>query len=390
MLLFFKVKIQLPLVESATQTDQELLDEFKYYSKLGFTSLNAYPASYENHYTSESQVESQTIDSMAPSISNGHNGIAKSILVDSKLNNQQRKSGLSCYLIALRPWSFTASITPVALGSVLAYKSLGVFNIGIFFTTMFTALCVHAAGNIVNTYFDFVRGVDNKKSDDRTLVDSILLPSDVVRLGAVLYVAGCVGFWILYILSPAKMEHLALVYFCGLSSSFLYTGGLGLKYIALGDILIVLTFGPLAVVFSHLSQTGQLSLIPLIYAVPLALNTEAILHSNNTRDMESDRMAGAITMAILLGKTGSYCLFCFLLFTPYFMFFTIGLHYSPWLLMPALSIFLVFKLEKSFRKGNLTDLPHQVAHLNLVMGLLYIAALYLADSGSLPSMTPLS
>ena len=57
--------------------------------------------------------------------------------------------------------------------------------------------------------------------------------------------------------SPARMELLALVYFGGISSSFLYTGGIGLKYIALGDLLIMFTFGPVSVLYSFIAQTGQ-------------------------------------------------------------------------------------------------------------------------------------
>ena len=309
--------------------------------------------------------------------------------IQSNCPHDSRWALLSGYWIALRPWSFPASIIPVALGSCLAYKSLGVFNFYICFTTIITALCVHAAGNLVNTYFDFVRGVDNKKSDDRTLVDSILRPNDVVRLGAVLYIAGCFGFVVVNFLSAAKMEHLALIYFCGLSSSFLYTGGLGLKYIAMGDILIVLTFGPLTVVFSYLSQTGDLSLGPLLYAIPLALNTEAILHCNNTRDMEGDCQAGAITVAIILGRRGSYFLFCFLLFVPYLIFITVGIHFSGWILLPVLSIFIAFRLEKQFRRDDLAFLPQSVAQLNIIMGVLYIMALLLSNVSSLPFISTL-
>jgi len=66
-------------------------------------------------------------------------------------------SKLSPYLVALRPWSFTASLGPVALGSCLAFKSLGVFNIWIYVVTNICALSAHAAGNLVNTYVDFTR-----------------------------------------------------------------------------------------------------------------------------------------------------------------------------------------------------------------------------------------
>ena len=84
------------------------------------------------------------------------------------------------------------------------------------------------------------------------------MPADVVTMGAVCYFVGCVGLLILSFLSSTPLHHLALVYFGGLSASFLYTGGLGLKYIGLGDVAIMLTFGPLTVLFAFMSQVSQM------------------------------------------------------------------------------------------------------------------------------------
>lgn len=89
------------------------------------------------------------------------------------------------YLSSLRPGSFVISLIPVLLGALLAAKTTGQFSVVILFATLLTVLSVHAAGNLVNTYCDFVRGIDSKerRSDDRTLVDSILTPEEVVNLG---------------------------------------------------------------------------------------------------------------------------------------------------------------------------------------------------------------
>lgn len=321
-----------------------------------------------------------------------HVQFSQKIQMNGSSGNENRRglSRLSAYVVALRPWSFSASLTPVALGSCLAYKATGQFNIWIFVVTCLTALSVHAAGNLVNTYFDYVRGVDSKKSDDRTLVDDILSPNDVSTLGAVFYLIGCVGFLGLVLMSPAKMEHLALIYFGGLSSSFLYTGGLGLKYLALGDIVIFLTFGPVTVLFAYLSQSGSLALIPLAYAIPLALNTEAILHSNNTRDMKTDSDAGIVTLAIMIGQTGSYILFVFLLFSPYIMFAVLAVNFTPLFILPVATIFTAFGFERTFRQGVLDNMPTNIALLNLQMGLLYVAACCFAQSDQMPGLALLN
>lgn len=296
---------------------------------------------------------------------------------------------LSSYVLALRPWSLSASLMPTLLGCAVAYKSstpgTSEFSLIILVLTLLTVISVHGAGNLVNTYFDYVKGIDNRKSDDRILVDHILSKDEVVTLGAMLYAFGCFGFIILAALSPARMEHLALVYFGGLSSSFLYTGGIGLKYIALGDVLILIIFGPISVLFSFMSQTGRLEWATIYYAIPLALNTEAILHSNNTRDLESDKRAGIITLAILVGHTASHILYAFLLFIPYIIFVVFSTRYSIWFLLPLITLPSAFRIEKELRcPETIQDVPKKTAKLNLFFGLLYVVALTLTDTRHLP------
>lgn len=282
---------------------------------------------------------------------------------------------LRTYVVALRPWSLSGSLLPTLLGAALAYRlpGGGGFSWPALLLTVFTVIPVHGAGNIVNTYFDFVKGIDNRKSDDRTLVDHILTMDEVVSLGALLYLVGCACFVPLVMLSPARMEHLALVYFGGLSSSFLYTGGIGLKYIALGDILVLVIFGPVSVVFSFLAQTGRVDWPIIYYAIPLALNTEAILHSNNTRDLETDCKAEIVTLAILIGRTASHLLFAFLLFTPYIMFVVACVQCSFWFLLPMLTLPRAFEIERRFRcPETMRYVPRQTARLNFYFGMLYV------------------
>lgn len=298
---------------------------------------------------------------------------------------QPRETGfrqmMSDYVSSLRPWSFSSSLTPVALGAALAYKSTGVFSIPLFLVTGLTVLAVHAAGNLVNTYYDYVKGFD---AEDRTVVDNRLSLDEVVVLGVFSYILGCVGFVILAYMSSARMEHLALVYFLGLSCSFIYTGGVGLKYISLGDITILIVFGPVSLLFSYMAQTGSLDILTVIYAIPLALNTEAILHSNNTRDCESDRKNGAVTLAILIGPTFSYILYALLLFVPYILFVVVSLHYSRWFILPLITLPKAFQLEREFRAGNLQNIPRNTARLNLYFGLFYVIACCLTNPLQLP------
>ena len=286
------------------------------------------------------------------------------------------------FFTALRPWTLTASLAPVLLGTVLCHKAHVEWSVLVAVLSTGAVLAVHAAGNLVNTYFDYIQGVDapGGTTEDRTLVDKHLSPSQVVNMAAYLYGCGMVFLWLLMLFSPARSEHLAGLFFGGLSSSFLYTGGIGLKYYVLGDLLVIITFGPLAVLFSFVAQCGNFSYAPLLVATPLALNTEAFLHSKHARDCITHHRTGIVSLVVLLGQQGSYLLFTLLLFLPYFFFLMWATRYSLWFGMPCITLTLCFPLERAFREnpGN-KSISHDLTRLNLLLGLLLILACYLAS-----------
>lgn len=210
----------------------------------------------------------------------------------------------------------------------------------------------------------------------------------MISLGSFSYIVACIGLLIIIYLSPSKSTyhfvHLAIVFFWGLTGSFIYTGGFGLKYIALGDLLVLSIFAYMVPVFSYMAQTGTFDLITLKYALPLALNTEAILHSNNTRDMENDKRANLVTIPIMIGPTLSYILYALLLFIPYIIFILFSLHYSAWFLLPLITLHRAFSIERNFRSKKLDNVPSATAKLNIYLALFYIASLIMTPITKLP------
>ena len=155
-----------------------------------------------------------------------HNGLQCEI-IGQKIIPQAgdtHQSAFWKYLMALRPWSFSASLLPVLLGTIISWKENYTVNILSAFLTCISVLTVHGAGNLVNTYYDFIKGIDNKESDDKTLVNQILSSDDIVRFGVAIYIIGCICFLVTLALSPARADHLALLFFVGVSGSFFYTG----------------------------------------------------------------------------------------------------------------------------------------------------------------------
>lgn len=280
-------------------------------------------------------------------------------------------TNITTYVAAVRPQLFPLSFIPVLLGAVLGYKCCGEFNMGLFFITVISIVSIHAAGNLVNTYYDYMKGVDTKSSDDRTLVDNMLKPEQVVTLASYLYALGIICVLLLMIFSKAHGTQLAIIYFGGFFVSFSYTGGLGLKYHALGDVVFIVVFGPLVVLVSFMIQIGVFSLLPLVLSIPLAFLSEAVCHSNNTRDMEADKKTNIRTLAILVGKEISYFLYALFIFTPYIIFIAWGLNYSLPLMLPVMTLPGALQLERQFRAGKLYENPMDTARLSLLAGVLF-------------------
>ena len=289
---------------------------------------------------------------------------------DKKAENDSR---FRKYFVATRPWSFSASLVPGTLGNVLIYIEQGEIDLLLSFVSVICIVAIHCAGNLVNTYCDYHYGVDHHDSDDTTLVHEILTPDEVAKLGITSYTVGCISFILIVFLSKACTEYLVLIFFTGLSGSYVYTGSVGMKYHGLGDMLIMMTFGPVSVLFTYITQSGHLSWAPVVYSIPLMLGSEAILHSNNTRDLDFDKKAGIVTLAILLGKGLSYVLYIILLFGAYEYVVVLSVIQSKYFMIPLLTLPLALDLEKKFRRRELKNITQETAQLSFLFGILYVS-----------------
>src|SRR5690242_15296516 len=64
------------------------------------------------------------------------------------------------WLLAIRPKTLIASISPVLIGTTLALSD-GFFNPLLFLMTLLTAIGIQVSTNLANDYFDFLKGADN-------------------------------------------------------------------------------------------------------------------------------------------------------------------------------------------------------------------------------------
>lgn len=96
------------------------------------------------------------------------------------------------WLLATRPWSFTASVIPLTLGAALAWAS-DAAHAGLFMLTLLGGVAVQTGTNMLNTYGDYRSGVDTEASahGESPILLGLISPEAMRRGGLI---ALCVAF----------------------------------------------------------------------------------------------------------------------------------------------------------------------------------------------------
>ncbi|NQU66134.1 MAG: 1,4-dihydroxy-2-naphthoate polyprenyltransferase, partial [SAR324 cluster bacterium] len=208
------------------------------------------------------------------------------------------------WILASRPKTLPAAVSPVLVGTALALKS-GHFSLLPACAALVVSLLLQIGVNLANDYFDFKKGVDTEERlGPIRVTQSGLIPPRTVKkamLGT-LMAAGLSGFYLVLVGGWPVL----LLGSAAILSALAYSGGpYPLASNSLGDLFVFIFFGPVAVCGTYFVQALKLSSLSMIMSVPVGLLITAILVVNNFRDIETDRQTGKRTLAVRLGIRGS-------------------------------------------------------------------------------------
>jgi 1,4-dihydroxy-2-naphthoate polyprenyltransferase len=276
-----------------------------------------------------------------------------------------------------RPWSYTAAIIPVALGSVIAAAD-GRLDWLLCILALAGSILIQAGTNLANEYYDDRKGLDKVQEYG---IGGALKRGDLsarqVFIAAVICFAlgSAIG---LYLVRVAGM----FIFWLGLVSvltGWFYTAGpFALAYVGLGEIAVFIFMGPVMVVGAYYVQLQNVSLAVILASLPVAFLVAAILHANNLRDMDIDRQFGKRTLAILLGRQGARMEYFVLVYGAYaLLLLLVLLQIAPW---PTLICFVTLPLALSTSRiaGSETEprllqpVLRQTAKIHMRFGLLYV------------------
>jgi 1,4-dihydroxy-2-naphthoate octaprenyltransferase len=304
----------------------------------------------------------------------------------------QKKSGLAslrdrlgAYYEIARPFSFTASTVPVAVGGALAAVE-GLFDWTLFLVALAASVLLHIGTNVTNEIYDVRKGVDTIVSprashaivkgrigDHEAQVLSILAFAAAFALGV-------------YLVSVRGWPIVALG-LAGLIGGYTYTAPpFQYKFSSFGIPLVFLLMGPLMVVGAFYAITGTFHWSALAVSIPVGLLVAAILHGNEWRDISEDARAGARTFSVRAGRDAAHWLYISLVVGAYLALTgaVVGGLLPTWTLLAMLSLPLLVRQIRSAEFGAsgqqraIAMIDLQTAQLHAAFGYLMVIGLLVA------------
>ncbi|HLH60147.1 MAG TPA: 1,4-dihydroxy-2-naphthoate octaprenyltransferase [Ktedonobacteraceae bacterium] len=205
------------------------------------------------------------------------------------------------WLKTSRPFSLTASVSPVLVGTaVAAYE--GIFHIAPFLLALFASLFLQIGTNYFNEYFDYIYGLDHPGSlGSMTVIFRNEMTARQVLAGGItcFVLAALLGLALALLAGPLIL----LFGLVGIVIAYFYSAR-PFKFASrgLGDILVYIAMGFLMTWGAYYVQIPQWSWRAFAASVPVGLLVTAILNMNNVRDYTDDLAVQKRTLPVRFGQ----------------------------------------------------------------------------------------
>jgi 1,4-dihydroxy-2-naphthoate polyprenyltransferase len=214
------------------------------------------------------------------------------------------------WLMAARPRTLPAAIAPVFVGTAAAVQWAGRLpRVGAFLAALIGSVFIQIGTNLANDYSDARRGADtaDRLGPVRVTSAGLVAPQRVLTATWVAFgIAIACGIYLTVVAGIVIL----LIGALSIAAGVLYTGGpRPYGYAGLGEVFVFLFFGLVAVNGSYYVQVEQLDALPLGLSIAVGFLATAILVVNNVRDVETDRRAGKMTLAVRMGRRNAVVLY---------------------------------------------------------------------------------
>jgi len=219
----------------------------------------------------------------------------------SRIADRSLGRTIGVWIQAARPKTLPAAIAPVVIGTCMAYGD-GAWSVPVTGAILLAAVLIQIGTNFANDYFDFVKGTDRADRVGPTRATAAGLVTPVQMRNATLVVFGLaavlgltltwIGGWPIVLIGAASI-----------ASGVLYTAGpFALGYLGLGELFVLVFFGPVAVGGTYYLLTHTVTSAVLVSGLAPGFLSCAVLVVNNYRDRHTDRVTGKKTLVVRFGQ----------------------------------------------------------------------------------------
>ena len=250
------------------------------------------------------------------------------------------KTTVKHWIYAARMRILPASAIPTMAGIMLAAVD-GAFNPYMAAITVLSAMMLQTTSNYLNDLYDFKKGADLKRIGPPRAVASGMISEKAMTIMS--WIMFTLTFFIGLILVQYAGWPILIIGIASLWAAFAYTGGpYPLAYHGLGEATAFVFYGLIPVWGAYFIQIPELIFKPQVIVTGIIMGSFAakILLVNNIRDIETDPLAGKITLAVKLGEKASRMLYALLMIVSYVSLFFLarmqdnGIYLLPILLLP--------------------------------------------------------
>ncbi len=212
---------------------------------------------------------------------------------------------LKTWLRAARLRTLPLSFSGILIGSAFAINEN--FNYFIFLSCLVITVLFQVISNFANDLGDAIKGVDDhtRIGPERAIQSGLITKAQMKK--AIVFLCFMALVMVLQLLITIDLRRIELIFFLAFGivaiwAAIAYTiGKKPYGYRALGDLMVFIFFGLLAVLGTFYLHLRRLDLDVLFIAFAIGALAVAVLNLNNMRDREDDALKNKITMAVMLG-----------------------------------------------------------------------------------------
>lgn len=245
----------------------------------------------------------------------------------------------------VRPQTLFASICPVIVALLTMNETVVSWTIA--WVTIVCALGLQILSNLINDYYDFVRGTDKKgRAGFKRALAEGEVSENQMRRACLVTLAICIISG-LYLVANGGWVILAIGV-TALLFAWLYTAtSHSLSYLGIADIFVFLYYGVIASSGTYFLQTGGFSWEVFFAGAVCGLISMCVLLINNLRDMDDDRLTGKRTLPVRFGKkAGEGLMLVVVLLMPVMAYLAFGFNLTMLVIVPGLCLFVAVTKAK--------------------------------------------